>query len=246
MIIPIYRTHASIGKSILTSDLPDDKKDKGSPDSIFELAKECGQKEIFVIETTMTNIFELMKNSIKTDLKLRYGLEFKIGSEEAWFKHSFLGLNAEGVRDLMKIYSDSQTIGNGFISFEEFAQINCENLFSLCNFYDGWIHKNLLCFGTFMPFFSKEPYYQVESNHLMIDGLIESKIKSDSSRKILNTKTILYKNKSDIEAFMVYKLACSNKIGGKRPTIIDPSLDGFSSREFCLEAWKEVCNGKSY
>lgn len=241
---PLFKTHASLGKSILTSDLPSDKQSPENADSIFSLALEAKLREIFVIETTMTNIFELMKNSLKLGIELRYGLEFKVSNEESWFKQSFLAANAQGVRDLMELYSKVQTEQDGYILEQDLATLNCENLHILCNFYDGWIHKNLLAFGTFMPKFSKEPYYQIESNDLMIDRLIENQIKGNPKRMLFKTKSILYKNRADIDAFLVYKLACGTKQGGRRPTLNEPGLDGFSSREFCWESWKEARDGK--
>ena len=52
-MIPLFKSHFSVGKSILTLAEPEKQKEDG-PDSIISIALENGLKEVFLVEDSFT------------------------------------------------------------------------------------------------------------------------------------------------------------------------------------------------
>lgn len=231
----IFKTDASLGKSILTSALPDSKRDKGCSDSVFDIAVDHGLKEIWVLEENCLSVFELNKNAIKLGIELRFGLQILVGDEKLSFKHAFFGKNAAGVKELFKLYTTIQTQHAGVLPMDEFDKITSENLHSAVPFYDSYLDKNLREFGNFVPAFKTEPVYFVESNELPFDKFLAAKIKKVSNNT-MQVRSVFYRRREDFAAWQVYKITCSDKLSaGKRPTIDSPNLDGCGSNAFCFE-----------
>ena len=72
-MIPLFKSHFSIGKSILTLESPDKDKEGGS-DSIFSIAKENSLKEVVLVEDSLTGFLQAKKNADNLNLKLIFGL----------------------------------------------------------------------------------------------------------------------------------------------------------------------------
>lgn len=233
MNIPIFKTEDSFGRSILTCALPDPNRAPDTSDSIFDLAAE--RDEIYVVNSTLISIFDLIKNSLKLKKKLRFGLEIKVGSKEDYFKHILFAANSNGIKDIFSLYSDIQTAHDGFLPMEKLPKIS-KNLHNFVPFYDSYVDKNMRSFGTFMPEFSSPPTFALENNNLYVDQFIRRKILQDSARATMEASTILYKNKEDFDAFLTYRLICADKVGGRRPTLDRPDLNGMNSDFF---SWEE-------
>jgi len=88
---------------------------------------------------------------------------------------------------------------------------------------------------------SDQEYYTIEDNNLPFDNMLLNNI-SKLGLPTIKTKTILYKNKEDVEAYQVYRMSC-NRSFGKSRSLSSPSLDHFSSDEFCWESYMEKING---
>ena len=83
------------------------------------------------------------------------------------------------------------------------------------------------------------PTFWLESNNLPFDFLLAEKVVSFANsiaKPIESVKTILYKNKKDVEALQTYKILC-NRNFGRAATLSSPNLDHFGSNEFCLESY---------
>ena len=55
---------------------------------------------------------------------------------------------------------------------------------------------------------------------------------------IIKSKSIYYKDKSDVKAFMTYKIIC-NRSFGKDRSLEKPELAHFCSDRFSFQSWKE-------
>ena len=77
-MIPLFKSHYSIGKSILTLDDPITHKEGGS-DSVFSIAVENKLKEVVLVEDSLTGFLQAKKNADNLNLKLIFEYETKIG-----------------------------------------------------------------------------------------------------------------------------------------------------------------------
>jgi hypothetical protein len=80
-----------------------------------------------------------------------------------------------------------------------------------------------------------------ECNDLPFDHLLDIKVQGATKRKqyrVAKVKTILYKEKKDVEALQTYKIL-STRSFGRPSTLSSPDLNHFGSQEFCFESYLE-------
>ena len=75
-MIPLFKSHYSLGRSILT--LEDKPERDEYPDSIIQIAKQNKLKEIFLVEDNMSSFLEAYTNCKNNDIKLNYGLRISV------------------------------------------------------------------------------------------------------------------------------------------------------------------------
>jgi len=202
-MIPLFKSHYSIGKSILTLDDPITHKEGGS-DSVFSIAVE---------------------NKLKSSHKI-----------------ILFARDAEGCKLLNTIYSEAFTEHHNCVDHKVLKKHwNDDHLVLAIPFYDSFIYNNLMKFANCTPSFGfTNPTFFIEQNGLPFDNFLEQKVKNYASKnnnKVEYTKSIYYKNKSDVTALQTYKCITGRTFGNK--TLSKPNLDHFGSNEFCFESWKE-------
>ena len=69
VVIPLFKSHYSIGRSILTLEKPEDMIQNG-PDSIIQIAKEHKLDQVFLIEDSMSGFLQAYKNLQEENIKL--------------------------------------------------------------------------------------------------------------------------------------------------------------------------------
>jgi DNA polymerase III alpha subunit len=252
-MIPLFKSHFSIGKSILTLDDPKDVSDGGS-DSIFKIALDNGLKQIFLVEDSLVGFFEAYKKSKQLNIQLIFGLRLSMRNsaldEDECSEHKIIifARNDEGCKLLNKIYSKAFCDFKGFLDYVSLKNFwNKDHLMMAIPFYDSFIHVNNFNFGNAIPDLSfATPVFFLENNNLALDDLLRKKIlefvNQEEVRKLEykteNTKTIYYKDKKDAASLMVYKIIC-NRSFGKNRTLEKPELPHFCSNEFSFESWRE-------
>jgi len=109
-------------------------------------------------------------------------------------------------------------------------------------FYDSFIYINNFSFGNVVPDFSfTKPTMFVEDNGLALDYLLQEKVNEFATNNDFpktKVRSIYYNKKSDVKAFMAYKIIC-NRSFGKERSLERPELPHFCSDKFSFEAWKE-------
>lgn len=238
-MIPIFTSHYSFGKSILTLDLPNDSKEGGSK-SIFSIAEEENLKEIFLLENSMTGFPQAVKNAEELGLHLIFGVQLMF---EGGHKVNLFARNSKGCKLLNKIYSETFSKEDAQCT-ETILESNWseEDLLLAVPFYDSFLHKNLTTFDACTPnLIPFSPIFFKQMNNLPFDFLIREAVNKYSEKNDLETqevKSILYQNKEDVEALQTYKCICSRKFG--KSSLSKPNLDHFGSNEFCIESLKEA------
>ena len=249
-MLALFKSHYSIGKSILTLDDPITQKEGGS-DSIFAIAEENNLKTIVLVEDSLTGFLQAKKMSEKYNINLIFGLRIdmkqnadedpKEESASSTHKIIIFAKTAKGCKILNNIYSEAFTKKYNAVDEKLLKKFWRKKELELAiPFYDSFIFNNTMKFSNCTPDFSfAEPNFFIESNSLPFDSLLKKRVEkyAKDKQRIIKTKSIYYKNKSDVQALQTYKCICGRSFGNK--TLSKPNLDHFGSNEFCFESWKE-------
>jgi len=248
-MLPLFKSHYSIGKSILTLD---SSETEFGPNSIISIALENNLKEIVLVEDSPIGFLESLKACEENNIQLIFGLRFNfcespLTEEGAPDSHKVIvfSKNKNGCSLLNSIYTEAFTQNGGFLNRSILNSFWSSKDLKLCiPFYDSFIYKNLFSFSGFAPDFDfASPVFFLEKNGLPVDDCLRKGVLSFAKSAALPTEevqSIYYKNKSDSSAFMTYKLICSRKNFGGRATSLEmPNLDHMGSDEFCWESYLE-------
>lgn len=250
-MLALFKSHFSIGKSILTLDDPITHKE-GGPDSIFSIAKENNLKEVVLVEDSLTGFLQAQKVANSMGLKLIFGLRIDMCDDskvdpkscETSDRHKIIifSKNSKGCKLLNNIYSEAFSESYSAVDYNSLSKIwSDKNLTLSIPFYDSFIYNNTMRFSNCTPSLDfTKPTFFLENNGLPFEGLLRARVKQyakDLESETEETKSIYYKNKKDVEALQAYKCICGRSFGNK--TLSKPNLDHFGSNEFCFESWKE-------
>lgn len=248
-MIPLFKSHYSIGKSVLTLKDPSKTQDDG-PDSIFKIALANNLDKIVLVEDSLIGFFEAYKMAQSLNIDLIFGLRLSMRNSkeeqdsESEHKIIIFAKNSNGCKLLNKIYSEAFTSFEGFLDYKSLKKFwNNKDLKLAVPFYDSFLHVNNFSFGNAVPDFSfSDPCFFVESNGLAFDHLLKNQVDNFISKnpkhQIQKVKSIYYKNKKDVESLMAYKIICGRNFQKNR-SLSRPELSHFNSDQFCFESWKE-------
>ena len=246
-VLPFFKSHYSIGRSILTLEKPDDIIE-GGPDSIIKLCTEHELKEFYLVEDSMTGFLQAYVNSVENKIKLNFGLRINVchdltKKEEAALKETckfiIFAKNKAGYERLIKIYSKASLKGFYYYpraDYETLKEMWDDKDLILCvPFYDSFLHRNTLMGYNCIPDISfTKPVFCVEDNSLPFDHLILSRVNKyvKNEHEKVKVQSIYYAKKDDFKAYLTFR--CIDK----RTTLDKPNLDHMCSDEFCFEKWK--------
>ena len=243
-MIPLFKSHYSLGRSILTLEDKDEKDDY--PDSIIQICKENKMKELYLVEDNMSSFLEAYSNCRKNKIKLNYGLRISVTesmsdkSEESKAKSSKVILffkNKKGYQQLTKLYSIAAKEGFYYeprLDYKIISKNWTDDLILCIPFYDSFIFNNTLKNSLCIPQFDfTKPIFFIEDNDLPFDSLVKQKALSFAEKnnlKIYKVQSVFYKERKDFKAYLTFR--CINN----RSVLNKPNLDHMSSNEFCFES----------
>lgn len=244
-MIPLFKSHYSIGKSILTLKEKESSISNG-PQSIIDLCVGSDIKDMFLVDDSMSGFLEGYTNAASAKLNFRFGLRISVcddleeKNERALGKTSKIVVFAntkKGYKILIKLYTVAAQKGFYYeprIDYKTLAEFWSEkDLTLMVPFYDSFLHKNALCGSVCVPDFKfADPIFSIEDNDVPFNFLIKNHIKNFAKDKheTIKTKSIYYNKKEDFKAYLTFR--CINN----RTTLDKPNLDHMTSNEFCLEA----------
>jgi DNA polymerase III alpha subunit len=217
-MIPIFKSHFSIGRSILNLE------------KIFEY----DQDKIVLVEDSMASFRKAKKTALKAKKRFIFGLRLEVKSDGDSSKLIFFAKSNKGIDSLRRIYTKTFTEQNGVY------QLNKEDLQEIeiaVPFYDSFLHKSIHNFGCFELDLPENVTFFVERNNHPFDFQIENAINKFGGKTVL-VKSIFYDKKEDFKAFQFCKAICNRKIG-RSPVFNRPELEECSSDEFCWESLQE-------
>ncbi|HIL27254.1 MAG TPA: PHP domain-containing protein, partial [Nitrospinaceae bacterium] len=152
--IPLFKSHYSIGKSILTLE-DQEEKTPNNPSSIIEIAKRNKMETVFLVEDSMSGFLEAFKNCEENKIKLVFGLRVNIcdnaqnknkESLEKECKYVILARNQEGHKRLIKISSVASCDGFYYQPRTDLKTVakywNDKDLQLCVPFYDSFLFNN--------------------------------------------------------------------------------------------------------
>ena len=245
--IPLFKSHYSIGRSILTLNEPGENKSFGA-DSIFDILKDNKIDTLFLLEDNLSGFLQAYLNARDAKIKLNYGIRISLCNDiedktpdslKKTCKFVIFAKNTEGYHDLIKIYSCAAT--DGFYYYPRFdysllKKMWTPNLILCVPFYDSFIFNNCLQDSLCVPEIDfTDPIFFLENNNLPFDHLALDKVKKYVGQKFktLDVQSIFYKKKEDFKAYLTFR--CINN----RSTLNRPGLDHMGSDEFSFEDWKK-------
>jgi len=250
-MIALFKSHYSIGNSILTLTPPDEDTEGGS-NSIFTILQENNLERLVLVEDSLAGFLEAYNNCKKLNLKLVFGLRIstcndavKYEKGDCLYKIILFARNPEGIKRLNRIYSTAFTQHEGRLDLNILKEnFTSDDLKLYIPFYDSFLHSNLTsyrkpCVANLKAF---SPTFFIEDNLLPFDNLIKDAVVnycSQNSFPTVHAKSIYYKARKDFEAYQTYKCICNRTYAGKKISLNNPNLDHCASPEFCFESYKE-------
>lgn len=248
-MIPLFKSHYSLGKSILTLKPPRGNDPEGA-DSIFDILKENDLSRLVLVEDTMVGFLEAYNNCKQLGIKLVFGLRLEVCNEATAYEkgdclHKIITFarTPKGIHLLTKLYSIAFTKYNGKIDLDCLRDIfTPEDLRIYIPFYDSFLHSNLTSYRKpcVANFSSLDPIFFIENNLLPFDNIIKDAVIhycEEHKLKTLNAKSIFYKQRKDFEAYQTYKCICNRSYSGRQASLTKPNLDHCASPEFCFESY---------
>ena len=245
-MIPIFKSHYSYGRSILT--IEDEKEIKdGQPVSIVAICATHNLKEVYLAETSMGGFYKSHKVFAKNNINLRFGYQVVCcrdiydKTEESKLTESKVIVwlrDGGGYADLCRFYTKCNTDGfyyTGRCDYKMLEDLSPDLLEVSIPFYDSFIHNNILESHRCTPEFgNRQLSFHIEDHNLPFDPIIKNgvlKYIGGSAHKIIDSHSVYYYNNDDINAYQVFR--CINN----RSKFTKPDLNHFGSDEFSFESY---------
>lgn len=252
MTIPLFKSHYSVGRSILTLDA--EQADPREPDSIPLIAKELGLNHFYLVDDSISGFIECYRSCQKLGLDFTFGLRLTfvpnmaIKDEDSLRKEAkyvifgkYMPNEETGIRQLNKIWSKAAKDGFYYqprLDFNTLKEFWDEKLFLLAvPYYDSFIHNNAFnlaqCSNDYEVLNTK-PVFFVENNNLPFEPILTKKVEKyvqSVNGDILQTQSIYYKNQAHFREYL------GRRCIDARTSIEKPNLENMSSDTFCVENW---------
>ena len=247
-ILPLFKSHYSIGRSILTLKHPDDMI-KNGPDSIIDICFKNDFDELVLVDDNMSGFLEAYTITHDAGIKLRFGLRITVTADHEdksndsltkSCKYIIFPKNLNGFERLIKIFSHAAKDGFYYTPRTDFKAIKSfwsnDDLALVVPFYDSFIFNNVLSGYNCVPEIDfTDPKFILERNDLPFDELIRQKVLSYTKDKYetQDAKSIFYNSNEDFKSYLTFR--CINN----RSTLEKPNLNHMCSNKFSFEGWKE-------
>lgn len=250
--VPLFKSHFSLGKSILTLEKPSGKENT-YPVSVFDLAARNNLPSVVLVEDSISGLLQASKNAEELKISLIFGIRIDITDDMEQkddpsllkrAKYIIMAKNSEAYKTIVKIWSIASSKGFYYspsIDFKTLKTLWNENLMLCVPFYDSFLFLNSLCSHCHVPDFDSlgQVTFFTESNELPFDDILLNRVNdycSSNSTNHVPSQSIFYKSPDDYLAYVAFK-CLHNKGHSQRATIERPELDHMSSDLFNFDRW---------
>ena len=250
-VLGCFKSHYSLGKSILTLEKPTGKKDS-YPISIFDILKTHNLDTLVLVDDNISGLLQASKVADENKIKLIFGIRFDVNDDmtikddpslNRRAKYIVFAKNTEGYKALMKIWSVAARDGFYYspcIDFKTLKKFWNDNLKLVVPFYDSFLYSNSYESHLHVPDLEfTKPTFLVEDNNLPFDEGLQAQVKKFCLDKyeVIPAQPIYYYHPEDFEAYITFR-CISQKGGTKRATLENPNLDHMGSNQFNFDKWK--------
>ena len=253
-VIPLFKSHYSLGRSILTLDMPKEFTDDRS-DTVFDIVDDITPelKDVFLVEDSMAGFLEAYTNAKELKKKLIFGLRLtfcpdSLEKSEEGRKNSYKNIifikNEGGYKQLIKIYTYAAQDGFYYeprLDFKKLKEFWTDDLILGIPFYDSFLYNNKYTDSQCIPDFSfNNPVFLIEDNDTLLDKDMGKAVEKfcEGKYETVKAQSVYYRRNEDFGAYMTAR--CINK----RTTTEKPNLEGMCSDQFSIEAWCKKTGSK--
>ena len=252
-VLPLFKSHYSLGKSILTLEKPTGKIKY--PVSIFDLLLQHQLSTLVLVEDNMSGCLQASQQAKSNNIRLVFGLRLDViddmnqKDENSYLKKAkyiIFAKNAQAYELLVKIWSIAAQEGFYYtptIDFKTLKKIWNKNLSLAIPFYDSFLHLNTLHSSVHIPELQdfQEVVFLTENNGLPFDDIITQKVSQycEGKYQILPAQSIYYPSSDDFLAYLAFRCV-HNKNMTRRATLEKPELDHMNSDEFNFNKWLTI------
>lgn len=254
-VLPLFKSHYSLGRSILTLEKPSGKE--GSyPVSVFDLLKLNKLPTLVLVEDNVSGLLQASKQADECKVKLVFGLRLDVcedmdKKDEASLTHRakyiIFAKNTEGYKSLIKIWSAAAQRGFYYtpnIDFKTLKALWNKNLNMAVPFYDSFLYLNTFCSHVHIPDLDsfKPVIFLTENNSLPFDEMLEQRVREyclTNGYDVLPAQSIFYKSPDDYLAYVAFR-CLHNRGTQQKCTLERPELDHMNSDEFNFDKWLQL------
>lgn len=256
MITPLFKTHYSIGRSLLTLDEPGKAK-PGAPLSVFDLSQSVGMKEVVVVDDRIDGLIAAYKVADKLGVKLCYGLQLRVCANLADKTPASLATESkvilfmrstDGHGPLIRIHNRAMTDGHFSTRHGSYGRADwsllkaywSDNLLLGLPFFGSFIARNQLSFASIVPDLptARVSVFDEIDSRLPFAPLIRRGVERFAAGRaeveVVPSKTVLYPTRAHFKAY-VLKRCIAN-----RSSWDSPDVNHLSSPEFSFQSWREL------
>lgn len=246
-ILPLFKSHYSLGRSILTLEEPFDKQKKPVKNSIFNILVSNKLNTLVLVEDNISGLLQASQNAKDNNIKLIFGVRFNftedcLKQDEASLKkrakYIIFAKNAAGYKALIKIWSYAAKEGFYYTPCLDFAILKklwTDDLMFAIPFYDSFLYMNVFCSHQHVPNLNfGKPIFFVENNNLPFDDILKTKVFrycETNKFEMVPAQSIFYKSPEDFIAYVTFR--CIHNRGSNHKSTLDkPELNHMGSNEF--------------
>jgi DNA polymerase III alpha subunit len=250
-VLPLFKSHYSLGRSILTLEEPFDKSKKAVENSIFYLLTQNKIDSLVLVEDNISGLLQASQNAKNSKLKLVFGIRINFTADclkqdedslRKRAKYIVFTKNPAGYKALVKIWSYASKEGFYYtpcLDFNTLKKLWTDDLILGVPFYDSFLHLNVLHGHQHVPDFDfTKPVFFTEDNDLPFDSVIKDKVLQYCQAHDLATcsaQSIFYKSSEDFAAYVTFR--CIHNRGHQKSTLEKPELNHMGSDTFNFNKW---------
>jgi DNA polymerase III alpha subunit len=252
-VLPLFKSHFSLGKSILTLEKPS-KTGLVYPVSVFDLLKQQKLDTLVLVDDNVSGLLQASGVAKENGIKLFAGVRLWITDHAEQKDESVLKKQAKyiifvkspsGYKKLVKIWSYASKEGFYYeprLDFKTLKNLWGDDLILAVPFYDSFLYLNSFEGYNHVPQYDfTKPVFLTEDNSLPYDNYLQKKVTdfaANAGASVLPAQSIFYKTPDDFIAYLA--LRCLHN----RTTIEKPELNHMGSDEFNFVKWLKINNEK--
>lgn len=257
-IVPLFATGASLRQGgLFTAEKPGAAKKAGrkhGPLSLCDLAKAEGLKQVHVVDDRFANYFSLHRGLKEVGTTLNFGLKLTVCDDmavkdEASLKNEskvVVWMNGDGSADYeaaINLYSLAATEGFYYEPRIDWKTLRANwhaDLVLSLPFYSSFLARNLMSFASIVPELPPGPLLVLQEVDQrmpydeILDEAVQRYVAATPGAILQPVKSVYYVTRQQARAQLTWQCILD------RATWDKPKPEGFTSREFSWEAYKEL------